>query len=205
MYRVMLGKISAISDDALPALLLCLAPDGGRRAPWIAGRALLMQALALPILPEIVYGENGKPAFGDDIRLWFNISHSGDDIAVLVSDTGEVGCDLEVIRPRRNWPRIAQAMFSSAEQAELMSATEANRLTVFWRIWTQKEARLKYAGQPVWAMATQDSHAASPPFCCQHQPDDRLMLALCTSTPYRFAAHDLTFYPAEIAVNETPK
>jgi len=205
MYRVMLGKISAIGDDALPALLRRQAPDGGRRAPWIAGRTLLMQALALPTLPEIVYGENGKPAFGDDIRLWFNISHSGDDIAVLVSDTGEVGCDLEVIRPRRNWLRIAQAMFSIGEQAELMSATEANQLTVFWQIWTQKEARLKYAGQHVWAMATQDSHAPGPPFYHPLRPDDRLMLALCTSTPYGFSAHDLTFYPPQIAVNGTPK
>lgn len=197
MYRVMLGKISAIGDDALPALLLRQAPDGGRRAPWIAGRTLLMQALALPTLPEIVYGENGKPAFGDDIRLWFNISHSGDDIAVLVSDTGEVGCDLEAIRPRRNWPRIAQAMFSSGEQAELMSTTKANQLTVFWQIWTRKEALLKHAGQSVWSMAALDSAQQNPPFISQFLIDNVCILALCTSTRHTFSASDLHFYSRE--------
>lgn len=43
-----------------------------------------------------------KPAFSADTPLWFNLSHSGDDIVpLLLSDEGEVGCDIEVIRPRR--------------------------------------------------------------------------------------------------------
>ncbi len=65
-----------------------------------------------PPLPEIIYGEQGKPAFAPEMPLWFNLSHSGDDIALLLSDEGEVGCDIEVIRPRANWRWLANAVFS---------------------------------------------------------------------------------------------
>lgn len=204
MYRVVLGKISAIHEDMLPAPLRMLAPEGGRRAPWIAGRVLLLQAFNLSTLPEIIYGENGKPAFHGDIPLWFNISHSGDDIAVLVSDQGDVGCDLEILRPRRNWLRIAQAMFSAGEQAELMSATEANQLAVFWQIWTRKEALLKFAGQSVWSMADHDSAQQNPPFTHQFMLDNASVLALCTSTPHTFSASDLHFYNGEKSIAIEP-
>ena len=56
-------------------------------------------------LPDIIYGEQGKPAFAEGHPLWFNLSHSGDDIALLMSDEGEVGCDIEVIRPGRTGRR----------------------------------------------------------------------------------------------------
>lgn len=200
MYRVVLGKISAIHEDTLPAPLRMLAPEGGRRAPWIAGRALLLRAFNLTTLPEIVFGVNGKPAFRGDIPLWFNISHSGDDIAVLVSNQGDVGCDLEILRPRQNWHRIAEAMFSSREQAELMSAAEENQLHIFWQIWTRKEALLKYAGQSVWSMADHDSFQQNAPFTHQFLIDNTSVLALCTSTPYAFPASDLHFYNGEKAV-----
>lgn len=204
MYRVVLGKISAIHEDILPASLRVLAPENGRRASWIAGRVLLLRAFNLATLPEIIYGENGKPAFQGDVPLWFNISHSGDNIAVLVSDQGDVGCDIEILRPRRNWLRIAQAMFSSGEQAELMSATEANQLTVFWQIWTRKEALLKFAGQSVWSMAGHDSAQQNPPFTSQFLLDNTSVLALCTSTPHTFSASDLHFYNGEKSIAIEP-
>ncbi|KJG34986.1 hypothetical protein UA70_15600 [Raoultella planticola] len=63
-------------------------------------------AQAVSPLPEIIYAEHGKPGFSGETGLWFNLSHSGDDIALLFSDEGEVGCDIEVIRPRPNWRRL---------------------------------------------------------------------------------------------------
>lgn len=194
MYCAVLGKISAIPEDALPAPLRLLAPQGGRRAPWIAGRTLLLRALNLPTLPDIVPGANGKPAFHDDIALWFNISHSGDDIAVLVSDQGDVGCDLERIRPRQNWRRIAAAMFSADEQTALVAATDVEQTALFWQIWTRKEAQLKYAGQSVWAMAALNNHEQDPPFTSQFLIDDALILALSTPTPYAFSAADFSHF-----------
>lgn len=112
MYRIVLGKVSTLSAAALPSALIEQAPQGARRARWLAGRALLSHALSP--LPEIVYGEQGKPAFSPETALWFNLSHSGDDIVLLLSDEGEVGCDIEVIRPRAQWRSLANAVFSGA-------------------------------------------------------------------------------------------
>lgn len=70
MYRIVLGKVSTLSAAALPSALIEQAPQGARRARWLAGRALLSHALSP--LPEIVYGEQGKPAFSPETALWFN-------------------------------------------------------------------------------------------------------------------------------------
>jgi phosphopantetheinyl transferase len=109
MYRIVLGKVSTLSAAPLPPGLREQAPQGPRRERWLAGRALLSHTLSP--LPEIIYGEQGKPAFAPEMPLWFNLSHSGDDIALLLSDEGEVGCDIEVIRPRANWRWLANAVF----------------------------------------------------------------------------------------------
>lgn len=117
MYRIVLGKVSTLSAAPLPPGLREQAPQGPRRERWLAGRALLSHTLSP--LPEIIYGEQGKPAFAPETPLWFNLSHSGDDIALLLSDEGEVGCDIEVIRPRANWRWLANAVFSLGEHAEM--------------------------------------------------------------------------------------
>ncbi|SUX94066.1 holo-(acyl carrier protein) synthase 2 [Citrobacter koseri] len=129
MYRIVLGKVSTLSTGALPSPLYAQAPQGARRARWLAGRVLLSHALSP--LPEIVYGEQGKPAFSPDTRLWFNLSHSGDDIALLLSDEGEVGCDIEVIRPRDNWRSLANAVFSLGEHAEVEAEHPEQQLAAF--------------------------------------------------------------------------
>jgi len=98
MYQIFLGKISSLSAGPTASVLKDRAPLGARRAGWLAGRVML--ASVISPLPEIVVGQHGKPAFSTDVRLWFNLSHSGDDIALLLSDEGDVGCDIEVLRPR---------------------------------------------------------------------------------------------------------
>lgn len=53
------------------------------------------------------------------MSLWFNLSYSGDDIVLLLSDEGEVGCDIEVIRSRVNWRWLANVVFSFGEYVEM--------------------------------------------------------------------------------------
>ncbi len=117
MHQLLLGKISDFSADALPPEITRLAPEGVRRQRWLAGRVLLSRFF--PQLPEITYGPHGKPAFHEETPVWFNFSHSGDDIALFLSDEGEVGCDIEVIRPRKNWQAIAREVFSVGELDEI--------------------------------------------------------------------------------------
>lgn len=191
MYRVWLGKISALKEAArrLPAEIQQQAPTGPRRDAWLAGRVLLARITAPLPLPDIVYGNNGKPAFRDATLPWFNLSHSGDDIALLASDAGEVGCDIEVIRPRKNWPRLAEALFSDDERQEIAALPAADQLAAFWQIWTRKEAQIKQASGSVWQLAS------LPPsddvWLTQWRIAPQLWLTLCTPTPCPLTPDDL--------------
>ena len=180
MYRLFLGKISTLSTRPLPHKLAAQAPQGSRRASWLAGRVLLAQAVSP--LPEIIYAEHGKPGFSGETGLWFNLSHSGDEIALLLSDEGDVGCDIEVIRARKNWPALAESQFTPAEQAHLAAIASERQLAAFWRIWTRKEAIIKQRGGSVWQMASVNSAHCDGLYIADIQVDN-LSIAVCTPTP----------------------
>jgi len=181
MYRLFLGKISTLSTATLPPALAECAPDGKRRSAWLAGRALLCHAVSP--LPEIRFGEQGKPGFDDNHALWFNLSHSGDNIALLLSDEGEVGCDIEALRPRPQWQQLANATFTSNEHLEIEQEAEEHRLAAFWRIWTRKEAMVKQRGGSAWQIVSHDSTAPLHLHVSDLQSDG-LSLAVCTPTPF---------------------
>jgi len=185
MYRLVLGNVSTLSADKLPSALIDHAPQGARRARWLAGRVLLSRILSP--LPEIIYGEQGKPAFTADTPLWFNLSHSGDDIALLLSDEGEVGCDIEVVRPRNNWRILANALFSPGELAEVETERPEKQLAAFWRIWTCKEAIIKQRGGSAWQIVSADSTLNSA-LSISHCQLGALSLAVCTPTPFILSA-----------------
>ena len=115
--------------------------------------------------------------------LWFNLSHSGDDIALLLSDEGEVGCDIEVLRARKNWPALAESLFCPAEREQIALEAPEQQLAAFWRIWTRKEAIVKQRGGSVWQMASVDSTRNAGYFITDLQADG-LSIAVCTPTPY---------------------
>lgn len=181
MYRVLLGNISSLCTGELPSALRQQAPQGARRDSWLAGRVLLAQACAP--LPEICYGEQGKPRFANDTPLWFSLSHSGDRIALLLSDEGEVGCDIEVIRPRDNWRTLANAVFSLGEHQELEQQQPEQQLIAFWRIWTRKEAIIKQRGGSAWQIVSVDS-SHTPHLNVSHCQLDGLCLSVCTPTAF---------------------
>ncbi|AER34116.1 4'-phosphopantetheinyl transferase AcpT [Pantoea ananatis PA13] len=161
---------------------------GARRAGWLAGRVML--ASVISPLPEIVVGQHGKPAFSTDVRLWFNLSHSGDDIALLLSDEGDVGCDIEVLRPRAGWRSLAENLFSAQEQAQIAAEAPEQQLAAFWRIWTLKEAIIKQRGASAWQMARVDSTAPTTLSFSTLQAGE-LALAVCTPTPFELSATTL--------------
>ena len=188
MYRIVLGKVSTLSAAPLPPGLREQAPQGPRRERWLAGRALLSHTLSP--LPEIIYGAQGKPAFAPEMPLWFNLSRSGDDIALLLSDEGEVGCDIEVIRPRANWRWLANAVFSLGEHAEMDAVHPDQQLEMFWRIWTRKEAIVKQRGGSAWQIVSVDSTYNSS-LSVSHCQLENLSLAICTPTPFTLTAESV--------------
>lgn len=181
MYRLFLGKISTLSLVTLPLTLAGHAPEGKRRIAWHAGRALLCHAVSP--LPEIHFGDQGKPGFDERHALWFNLSHSGDNIALLLSDEGAVGCDIEALRPRPQWQQLANATFTSSEHREVERVAEEHRLAAFWRIWTRKEAMVKQRGGSAWQIVSYDSTAPLNVHVSDLQQEG-LSLAVCTPTPF---------------------
>ena len=140
-----------------------LAPDERERADrftiasartrFIGSRAALRLLLAqeLRIDPgEIAfnYSPAGKPflAKPSSVGRHFNVAHSGDLALVGLAPDEEVGVDLELIRPQIEVGEIAARFFADAENELIQRAGPANRLRLFYQIWTRKEAVLKACG-----------------------------------------------------------
>jgi len=110
----------------------------------LAGQLLLMrglQQLNLPLrLSDLQLTEFQKPYFNHPVS--FNISHSGDFVICAISETAEVGIDIEAIRPipLEDFTNL----FTPFEWQEVVDATD--QLAAFYTLWTKKEAFLKVIG-----------------------------------------------------------
>jgi 4'-phosphopantetheinyl transferase len=148
----------------LPALLDLLSADERRRAQSfrvqarreasIITRGLLRRLLARylntdPRDLQFSYGAQGKPAL--NVReLQFNTSHSATVAAFALTRRGEIGVDVELIRPSMSRAgSIAEKFFSPEELAALRETPEPNQAEAFFRCWTRKEAFLKARGDGV--------------------------------------------------------
>lgn len=98
------------------------------------------------VAPQIAHDKNGRPYLPDG-SLDFNISHS-DEYAVCALETGidrpRVGIDIQSLPASRNTDKIARRFFTRNEY-EYYSA-HYDRELAFLRIWTRKEALVKWKG-----------------------------------------------------------
>ena len=110
-------------------------------------RRLLGDALALP--PEKLdfgAGPFGKPYLRNRVICAFNLSHSEDLAVVLIAKQGEVGIDIEMLRPMPDALALADRNFSRTECISLRAVDPAVRDLAFLTGWTRKEACLKAIG-----------------------------------------------------------
>lgn len=91
----------------------------------------------------IIKGEYGKPALAERPDIHYNISHSDGIAACMVSDY-ECGIDCEKVRALR--PNVMKRVFSENEKKMMEEAPESERDTLFFRLWTLKEAFVKTIG-----------------------------------------------------------
>jgi 4'-phosphopantetheinyl transferase len=108
-------------------------------------RYLLHKVTGEPLPDEpFTTGEKGKPVYDGFKGIHFNITHSGEWVAVALSSAC-VGVDVE--RMRKIPEGVARRFFSEAENQWLDSAkTEAERKDIFFTLWTLKESFLKAIG-----------------------------------------------------------
>ncbi len=140
-------------DALLPQLsparreIVLRRPPSARMASAM-GELLLCHALRIvgvPGYPTVLW--QGKPRFADEaVPYAFNLSHAKDTVALLLTDRHvSCGIDCEEFRPLSNRTRITEKLFSAAERAWMDAQTD--KTAAFFRIWTAKEAFIKYTGE----------------------------------------------------------
>lgn len=94
---------------------------------------------------HIEKGKYGKPYIKAYPEFKYNISHSGEYVAIAYGRE-EVGIDIECIREKDL--KIAKRCFHEDEYAYIIQS-EFEQNERFFEIWTMKEAYLKYTGQGI--------------------------------------------------------
>ena len=139
-----------LSDDERSRAQAFRYPDLKRKFTLARGVLRVLIGRYLGVLPEAVafrYNAAGKPELSrGDSGLHFNVSHSGGLAAYGFAIAGEVGIDVEQVRPIPDLEAVAAAHFSAAECSELFAADPASRFEIFYRFWTRKEAYVKAVG-----------------------------------------------------------
>ena len=167
--------------------------NGKRQLQFVACRYLLAELLNdyfdIPSLPNIIIGLNQRPHFEKANLPDFNISHSGDYIAVAVCSEGKIGIDIEQHRPRKQFLNIAKQFFSEQEIAWMNQ--QKDNLSAFWQLWTLRESALKLYAKGVWQMKELQidmqhekmNATFGNDFYFQHQQLAQIYLSICCNYP----------------------
>ena len=122
--------------------------DRGRYAAAHAGlRRLLAQRTGRDATSlAIAAGPYGKPYLADAPRCAFSLSHCEELALVALADDGEIGVDLEHVRPLSDLDGLARQCLTLHERHVLDALAPEDRPLEFLRRWTRKEACLKALG-----------------------------------------------------------
>jgi 4'-phosphopantetheinyl transferase len=158
---IRLCRLSALPDD-LPYYWALLDNDEQCRSRRITnpqkqsrqieaqGRLRIILGKALDTAPaqlRFLRHAHGKPYLPDFPDFAFNLSHTADRMAVVISHGCRVGIDIETCNPRTNLAALAAKCFGMEEKTYWQALPETEQLFSFYRFWTRKEAFVKAVGQ----------------------------------------------------------
>ena len=119
--------------------------EGPRRqavAAYLLLRKALREMYGMHDAPVFEYDANGKPSILGHPEIFFNISHCRKAVACVVADS-PVGIDVE--ETCRFSDSIARYTLDDEEYESVVKADNPSQ--AFIRLWTMKEALLKYTGE----------------------------------------------------------
>ena len=76
----------------------------------------------------------------------FNLSHSGEHGLIALVSHGRLGVDVEERVSRKDFDELSEAVFGPHEQSALARVRGRDRVQLFFRLWTIKEALIKALG-----------------------------------------------------------
>lgn len=125
------------------------------RMHFIASRILLRRILSLYLCcpaKELSFqtGPHGKPYLcphkNNFPKIHFNLSHSGEFVALAFSSASPVGIDIETVRMKLCVETLVRRFFHSDEYSEFLRLDETGQKDFVFRRWTVREAFLKGIG-----------------------------------------------------------
>jgi 4'-phosphopantetheinyl transferase len=157
-------RVWIIDLDEEPALastlLACLSGEERVRASrfrttvhrlrYIVAHGALRHILSLhvgvrPAQVSLATTATGKP-FVPGSPLAFNLSHSEGLAICAVTPEGELGADVECIRPIDDADSLVERFFAADERRQYQAIEPRDRVATFYSIWTRKEAFVKATG-----------------------------------------------------------
>ncbi len=125
------------------------------RQRFIAARGILRQLLGIYLQSSgegisFTYNPQGKPQLApcfSKVNIQFNISHSQDLALYSFSYQQKIGIDLEYLRENVDYENIAQRFFCEREFKLISTCEQEQKKTIFYQLWTAKEAYLKATGE----------------------------------------------------------
>ena len=169
IWRIDLGGAGATPVDTkvlLESAASVLSPEeqaqaarmraGGPSEEFTVGRACLRRLLGAvvhrnPASLVLEKGLHGKPFLRAEPGLVspsFNVAHSHGVILIALSVVGEIGVDVEFVDQMIDLEGVARTAFHVDEvERVLRASTLEERLRVFYRCWTRKEALAKADGR----------------------------------------------------------
>ncbi len=121
------------------------------RRRFIAGRGTARRLLGAyvgrdPTVLRFEYEPLGRPRLAGG-GASFNISHCDDRMMIAIRRHGDVGIDVERLRPVADAETIAVTYFRPEEAERIRLLAEPERSHLFLRHWTRREAVGKFLGQ----------------------------------------------------------
>ncbi len=148
------------AHDSVPSCEKLLSSDERERAGrfkfvrdrnrYIVAHAALRWILAAylrlnPLDFRFLLGPRGKPRL-ESGRLTFNLTHSHEVALIAVTQSREVGVDVEWVSQDFAFDEVAERFFTPSEVAALAALPRQLQRQAFYKCWTSKEAYLKAKG-----------------------------------------------------------
>ncbi len=119
------------------------------REAWVRSRGWLRRVLgervgAAPGALRFGYEALGRPFLLDFSEMYFNVSHTGERVAILLGSAALTGIDVEGLDHEFDMVELARTCMSAADVAILSGAED--RRVWFTQFWTAREAVMKATG-----------------------------------------------------------